>query len=129
MLLINAWVGPSRVDGLGLIARDFIPKGTKVWQLQPGFDIILSQEEVNSLSPTAKQQILHYGFYLAEIDRWVLSGDDDRFTNHSDKANCHFHGKSSIAIQDIEPGSEIFDNYREFNKDWTHDTRNEPAER
>ena len=38
MLLVKAWVGVSNIHGFGLIAHEFIPKGTVVWKLVPGFD-------------------------------------------------------------------------------------------
>jgi hypothetical protein len=49
MLLVKAWVGPSKIHGFGLIAHEFIPKGTVVWKLVPGFDVILSNDELERL--------------------------------------------------------------------------------
>jgi len=51
MLVVRAKVGPSRIHGLGLIAQEFIPVGTTVWELRVGFDLELTDEQINSLPP------------------------------------------------------------------------------
>ncbi|MFN0109272.1 MAG: SET domain-containing protein-lysine N-methyltransferase [Blastocatellia bacterium] len=87
MLLVNAKVGISKIHGLGLIAQEFIPKGTCIWQFQPGFDLMIGETELAKLSITTQKQIRHYAFYDPARLAYVLSGDDDRFTNHSDNPN------------------------------------------
>jgi hypothetical protein len=52
-LLINAKAGPSLVHGIGLIAQEFIPKGAKVWQFMPEFDLLISEDSLDRLSPAA----------------------------------------------------------------------------
>lgn len=114
MLLINARRGPSQVHGDGLIAQEFIPAGTRIWRLNPAFDVILSQSELDRLSTPARQQLLHYCYFDPRGQTYVLSSDDDRFTNHSDDPNTidEDEGRSSVAIRDILPGEEITWNYR-----------------
>ena len=46
MLLVDARVGPSSIQGLGLFAQEFIPKGTTIWEYDAGLDLRLSQAEV-----------------------------------------------------------------------------------
>jgi SET domain-containing protein len=111
MLLINASKGPSRIHGLGLIAREFIPSGTAVWEFRPGFDVILTEEQVRTLSPMAQQQVRYYceGSYDPVQAIYILSSDDDRFMNHSDRPNTGVmdHPQRTVAIRDIHPGDEI----------------------
>lgn len=114
MLLVKAWVGKSEIHGFGLIAHEFIPKGTVVWKLVPGFDVILSEEEVLKLSPPAQNQIYHYAFFHLGLCKHVLSADDDRFTNHSDDANVEVYSEHAVATRDIHVGEEITNNYSDF---------------
>ena len=114
MLLVRAWVGPSKIHGLGLIAHEFIPKGTVSWKLVPGFDAILSEEEVKDLPQSAQEQVKYYGFFHASFKKYILCADDDRFTNHSEEPNQKFYGDYSIAIRDIDSGEELTDNYGDY---------------
>ena len=114
MLTVKAWVGPSKIHGLGLIAHQFIPKGTVIWRLNPEFDVVLTEEQLRNLPPSAQEQVAHYGFFHPELKRYVLCSDDDKFTNHSDDANTRFLGDHAIAARDIKEGEEITDNYSEY---------------
>ena len=123
MLMVKAWVGKSEIHGLGLIAHEYIPKGTIIWKLVPGFDVILLKNDFERLSENAKNQVIHYGFYDENQKRYILSADDDRFTNHSKNANSNFRGEYAVAVRDILPGEEITDNYDEIGKTYTRETR------
>jgi hypothetical protein len=94
-----------------------------VWKLVPGFDVIVSDDDLHALPLPVQAQVIHYSFYHPELKRHVLCADDDRFTNHSDDANVRFHGEYAIAIRDIQEGEEITDNYEEFGKTIHHQTR------
>lgn len=114
MLLINARKGPSRIHGLGLFANEFIPAGTVMWVLRPEFDVVLTEEQFQSLSPVAQEQVRYYCYYDPRHRTYVLSSDDDRFTNHSDQANSVLDadGMSTVALRDIHSGEEITWDYR-----------------
>lgn len=113
MLLVNARVGVSKIHGLGLIAQEFIPKGTCIWRFQPGFDLMIGEAQLETLSATTQRQIRHYAFYDPTRRVHVLSGDDDRFTNHCDDPNTlEDGGYDSYATRDIQAGEEITWNYR-----------------
>jgi len=123
MLLVRAWVGPSKIHGLGLIAYEFIPKDTVIWRLVPGFDAILTKVEFQALSHAAQEQINHYAFFYTQRNAYVLCADDARFTNHSDNANSRFCGDYDVAVRDIQAGEEITDNYTEYEKQMLQITR------
>ncbi|MGE0882459.1 MAG: SET domain-containing protein [Blastocatellales bacterium] len=116
MLLINARVGVSAIHGFGLIAQEFIPKGTCIWRFQPGFDLLIGEEEFQSLSASTQRQIRHYAFFDTARRVYVLSNDDDRFTNHSETPNSQEEigggGYKSYATRDIRAGEEITCDYR-----------------
>lgn len=112
MLLVRATAGVSAIHGIGLIAREFIPRGTRVWEFRSGFDVVLTAAEVEALSAVARDQVLWYAFYDRTREAYVLSGDDDRFTNHSDAPNTADDGAFTVASRDILPGDEITADYR-----------------
>jgi SET domain-containing protein len=127
MLQVRARAGKSAIHGIGLIAQEFIPKGTKVWEFNPSFDRLLSEHDVSRLSPAALEQLRWYAYHYDDGDGrriWVLSSDDDRFTNHADDPNTQSvhdpsigprHLAASFAVRDIAAGEEITWNYAEFN--------------
>jgi len=103
MLLVNAKKGPSKIHGIGLIAQDFIPAGTRIWELRPGFDVVLTENQLQQLSLIAQEQVRYYCYYDPRNETYVLSSDDDRFCNHSDEPNTALDddGQSTIALRDI----------------------------
>lgn len=115
MLLINARVGVSAIHGFGLIAQEFIPQGTCIWRFQPGFDLLIGEDEFLTLTAPAQQQIRHYAFFDQARRVFVLSSDDDRFTNHSETPNSQEEiggGDKSYATRDIRASEEITCDYR-----------------
>jgi SET domain-containing protein len=114
VLLVDAVVGPSSIQGLGLIANQFVPKGTKVWVFAEGFDIELTDEQLERLSPPAREQALKYSYRYPGTSTHLLCGDDARFTNHSDAPNTRCRDDHTFATRDIQPGEEITSDYAEF---------------
>lgn len=114
MLLIRAKVGISKIHGFGLIAQEFIPKGTVTWRLVPGFDCLFSEEELERFPQAVQDQVHHYGHYDPDLDKYVLCSDDARFTNHSAEPTELSWGDHSIAARDILPGEEITCDYGDF---------------
>lgn len=130
MLLVKARAGISKIHGIGLIAREFIPRGTRVWRFEPSFDLVFTGEQVLSLPSGTRDQVLWYAYHDTTKNIYVLSGDDDRFTNHSDDPNTqdedHRTYAASYAIKDIQPGEEITWDYRPWGGvGFGHDLRKE----
>jgi uncharacterized protein len=100
---------------MGLIAQTLIPKGTKVWEFMPGFDVIIPEAELARLSPIAQTQVIYWAYFDLETREFVLSGDDDRFTNHADEPNTTVIDNGyTIANRDIQAGEEITADYNEL---------------
>jgi hypothetical protein len=112
MLLVDARAGVSRIQGIGLIAHEFIAKGTCVWALQPGFDVMLTEEQMQALPPPAQRQARRYSYYDPAHTCYILASDDSRFCNHSDDPNMLDDGDANYAARDIYPGEEITWDYR-----------------
>jgi SET domain-containing protein len=114
MLCVRARAGISKIHGIGLIAQEFVSVGSRIWAFWPGFDIALTVDEFDRLSPAAQEQMLHYGWYDEDVDRLFLSADDDRFMNHSLNPNCRWNGSYAEAVRDIKPGEEITFDYNQL---------------
>lgn len=114
MLLVHARKGPSKIHGLGLIARELIPKGTRIWAYRSGFDLTFTPDQLLALPPPAREQVLYYSYFDPRTQLYVMSSDDDRFINDSnDNPNVELDddGDSVRAARDILPGEELTWNY------------------
>ncbi|MDE2071402.1 MAG: SET domain-containing protein [Patescibacteria group bacterium] len=132
MLLVKTTIGPSRVHGIGIFAAELIPKGTLMWKYVPGVDLALTQEEFAALPEPARAAIKNYSYRSKFTGRYIVPFDDSRFYNHSDTSNTGegplIDGESSdVALEDIQPGDEIFNDYRitdaDFDYKMSHDVR------
>src|SRR5258708_7228600 len=114
MVLVNAARGKSRIRGKGLIARELIPTGTGIWELQPGFDVVLTRAQFEELNSNARDQVGPYIYTDVATGNYILCSDDAKYMNHSDTSNTRTEGHQTIAIAEIQPGEEITCNYYEF---------------
>lgn len=112
MLLVDARVGVSQIQGLGLIAHEWIPKGTCIWILQPGFDLFLSEAQMQALPAAVQRQARRYAYFDPAYSAYILASDDSRFCNHADNPNTVDEGDAIYAACDICPGEEITWDYR-----------------
>jgi len=121
MLLVETYLAPSPRHGIGLFAGRPIPKGAKIWEFTPGFDLELSPDELDKLSDPCRARIQEYAYYNAVKLRYILCSDDARFINHSDAPNTLDVGfgtgtteGETYAAVDIRPDEEITSDYRAF---------------
>jgi len=119
VLLVKTLIRPSRIQGTGLFADEFIKKGTIVWRWEEGFDLRVPEEDLKKLSGPARDTFLKYCYFSKRSNRFVLCFDDARFINHSDTPNLKnvFAPDAGedfdIAVRDIHPGEEITGDYKE----------------
>lgn len=119
MLLVKTKIGSSRINGIGLFADQFIPKGTPTWKFQQGFDLEINKNDLEKLSEPAKEQFLKYAYLDIKTDTYILCFDDARFFNHADDANTTgIDASTDIATRDIQQGEELTCNYKEFDADF-----------
>jgi SET domain-containing protein len=74
----------------------------------------MTEDQVQRLPVAAREQVLYYAYFDVPTKTFVLSGDDDRFTNHSDNPNTKCQGDCTFAVRDIQEGEEITNDYREL---------------
>jgi SET domain-containing protein len=112
MLLVDARAGMSRIQGIGLIAHELIPQGTCIRILQPGFDLLLTEEQMQALPAPVQRQARRYSYFDPAYNCYILASDDSRFCNHADEPNTVDQGDTIYAARDIYPGEEITWDYR-----------------
>jgi SET domain-containing protein len=115
MLLVETEVRPSPVHNVGTFLVKPIKKGTVVWRYDGRIDRIFTEAELQSLPEIVREYIVSYATLYQSSNLWVFSGDNDRFTNHSDKPNCVCKGSSPtddvIAATDLAAGVELTQDY------------------
>ena len=87
MLLVRTSVRQSPIHGLGVFAEEDIPEGAILWRFEPFLDKVIAEEELGQMPDHLVDFIEIYSEYFPELGVLVLSGDNDRFTNHSDDPN------------------------------------------
>ncbi len=127
MLMIKTKIEASKINGTGLFANQFIPKGTTIWKFQPGFDLEIEKNELDKLPEIAKKSFLKYAYFNSATNKYILCFDDARFFNHSDNPNCiekkysEEEGEGiTVAVRDIQQGEELTSNYREYDADFDY---------
>jgi len=116
VLLVKTVVKESAIHGLGLFADEFIPRGTPVWQLDPLLDRVIPLSELDRLPDHVRLFVEVYSEYFPDLGMLVLSGDNDRFTNHAADPNTvvvlpNAPDARVLAARDIEVGEEITCDY------------------
>jgi hypothetical protein len=116
VLLVPTYVAPSRIEGVGVFATEFIPQGAIIWQLAPGLDRLIRKDDIVYLSPLFHDFVERYGYpYPHDPDQLVVELDNGRFMNHSDQPNTIFSDPDAgYTLRDIAAGEELTCNYAEF---------------
>ena len=109
--------------GLGVIALTFIPKGTRIYNIDGAgvevrihneneFEDYLSKNNIKDISEIRK--IINHAYGWQGSVR-IVPGDA-KFVNHDINAN---YGEDDCATRDIQKGEEICDNYLKYESfDW-----------
>lgn len=120
MLMVKTRLAESTIAGIGLFADQDIPKGTVTWQFMPGYDRLLTDQEINDLPEPARSSILNHAYLDNVSGLFVLCLDNARFMNHAEAPNTagvHEDGAIDgydVAVRDIKKGEELTCDYRTF---------------
>ena len=126
MLLVKTTRGPSSIEGVGLFAAEFIPKGTRIWEYRDGVDQRFDESYLAQLAEDERCRLLTHCYRNPCSGIYVLCGDDARYINHSEEPNTEdigfeegiLNGEGiTIAARDIFPGEEIISDYASFDAD------------
>ena len=109
MLRVKTYLDNSSIHGFGVFAAQHIKKGTLVWQFVPDIDIVIVEKDYIEQD---KEFIDTYAYYDKQLNKSILSSDNDKFTNHSYMPNTEPNIDGDvIANKDIIIGEEITINY------------------
>lgn len=104
----------SQEVGYGVVATQFIPKGTITWAYDQ-LDRTFSPVQVIAMQDVYRQILQKY-CYRDSKGNHVLCWDISRFVNHSFNSNCISTAYNfELAIRDIHPGEELTDDYGYLN--------------
>jgi SET domain-containing protein len=113
MLLVKCRLRPSPIHGIGLFAAEPIRKGTRVWELTPGFDLVLRKPDFKHWPRPLRRFLDNYGFkYRKGV--YVLSSDHAKHFNHSDTPNTRLRGPTMYAAKAVARGEELTCDYFEL---------------
>ena len=100
--------------GHGVVATEFIPKGTITW-VHDKLDRIFTQREFDAMEPLF-QNVLDTYTYRNKNSDFVFCWDHSKYVNHSFNSNCLSTAYDfEIAIRDIFEGEELTDDYGYLN--------------
>lgn len=115
----------SHIAGLGLFARERIPKGTLLWKYDAkSVRTYASADAVRAeLKTRSDEAVVHFLEHAYCWDGKVCEIlDDGRFWNHSKAPNTGSlpdDPESSFALRDLEAGEELLDDYSQHDMlDW-----------
>lgn len=114
MNLVKTYIDKSPIEGIGLFAAEFIPKGTVVWAMTEN-ERFFTYDEVEKLDQPFKDHVLKYGY--TENGKYILCCDTSIFYNHSANPNVVSDGEFEVSAKDIHEGEELTCNYFSINDD------------
>lgn len=118
----------SKQIGYGVVATEFIPKGTITWALD-ALDREFTPQEVSQMD-SKYQKILDFYTYRNNRGNFVFCWDFGRYVNHSFNANCISTAYDfEVAIRDIHPGEQLTDDYGYLNISEPFEAEDEGTER
>lgn len=112
MLLIEHYVAPSSIHGLGVFSVSFVPKGSKVWTFHPVIDRVIPISDLAGLPKHVIEHIEAHSEYLPKFNAIRISADGDFYMNHSNDPNLEDRGDEVFARRNIQPGEELLCDYR-----------------
>ena len=120
MMCVKSKVLPSSIEGLGLFADEFIPKGTVVWRFTLGFDEKFTAEQVVAFPELIRDHLTRYAYLSKKTNLYILAVDNGKYANHSKTPNTNSSYSDdeeevvTRAIVDIQKGEELTDDYDLF---------------
>lgn len=115
-MMVPTELKTSQIDGVGVFALRFIPKGELIWRLDDRFYVLISGDDLNALPPLMQEHFAKYSWpHMIKKGYYCCDIDNGRFMNHSNEPNTDFrHAVDAWAIRDIDVGEEITCDYRQF---------------
>ena len=87
MLMVETELRISPIQGIGVFVTEPVRAGQLIWRFDSRIDRVFSDEEVREMPRELQRFLKTYSTLHAELNMWVLCGDNGRFFNHSDTPN------------------------------------------
>ena len=120
MFLIDTYLDKSKIQGVGVFAKENIKKGQLIKEVIPDFEIEFNKDNLPKM-PLALAKLIDTHAYERELGSKILvmGIDNEKYLNHSNNPSVNDNG---IALKNIKIGDEITVDYRNFdvniNKLW-----------
>ena len=120
MFLIDTYLDKSKIQGVGVFAKENIKKGQLIKEVRPDFEIEFNKDNLPKM-PLALAKLIDTHAYERELGSKILvmGIDNEKYVNHSNDPSVNDNG---IALKDIKIGDEITLDYKDFdvniNKLW-----------
>ena len=112
MFLIDTYLDKSKIEGIGVFAKENVKKGEKIKEVRPEFEIEFDKENLPRMPLALARMIDNYAYEREKGSKIVVLGiDNEKYLNHSDDPSVNDDG---IALKDINIGDEITIDYRDF---------------
>jgi uncharacterized protein len=121
MLVVKTSLAPSPIHGFGVFAQEPVSRGQVISRFVPPLDVQFTVGLLESLSPVEQAYLQCYAYRSLYTGLYILTGDADRFMNHSEIPNVGMDPHEptrSVALRDIAAGQELTCDYRTFDADW-----------
>jgi SET domain-containing protein len=121
MIVVPTFLNKSEIHGFGVFAKEFIPKGSKVWEFHPTFDIRFTEEEFEALPPATRQEVEIHLYQPEPGGLLFYESTMGKYMNHDREPNVDFSAVGvGVATRDIQPNEELTCDYRHFMADVSH---------
>jgi SET domain-containing protein len=112
MFLIDTYLDKSKIQGVGVFAKENIKKGQLIKEVRPDFEIEFNKDNLPKM-PLALAKLINTHAYERELGSKILvmGIDNEKYLNHSNDPNVNDNG---IALKDIKIGDEITIDYKDF---------------
>jgi SET domain-containing protein len=112
MFLIDTYLDKSKIQGVGVFAKENVKKGEKIKEVRIEFEIEFDKENLPRMPLALSRMLDNYAYEREKGSKIVVLGiDNEKYLNHSDDPSVNDDG---IALKDIKIGDEITINYRDF---------------
>ena len=115
MLLVGTELRESGIHGIGVFLTEPVRAGQTIWRFDSRIDRVFSGTELDEMPEGLQRFLRTYSTLHAELNLWVLCGDNGRHFNHSDTPNTRSLGIAfgdDVAMHDLAAGTELTSDYR-----------------
>lgn len=115
MMMVETELRASPIHGIGVFLTQRVCAGDLIWRFDSRIDRVFADAELSQMPMQLQRFLRTYSTFHAELELWVLCGDNGRHFNHSDTPNTRSVGVAfgdDVAAVDMEPGTELTTDYR-----------------